>query len=228
MAEPEEPQSVSPWLRLIRVRFFWLLASLVGFVLVAPALPNSTSGQWEVLTLSLLNFFAASYVSQGMNRIRAVILLALALILLSGCYFFLGYSDWLLVAMLVVVLITVLYTAGCVLSYVLNGGRVGTEHIFGAICAYVMIAMAFATLFFLLELLVPGSFSGGHFSIRTDRPWWEFLYFSFSTLSTVGYGDIVAITMRARSLVILEELVAVFYVAILISRLTGMYHTNYE
>ncbi len=42
----------------------------------------------------------------------------------------------------------------------------------------------------------------------------------------MGYGDIVPITMRARSFVIIEQLVAVFYVAILIARLTGMYNTG--
>jgi len=86
--------------------------------------------------------------------------------------------------------------------------------------------MSFATLDFILETVVPGSFSGVHTIAVTDRPWWQFFYFSFTTLSTVGYGDIVAVTMRARSFVVIEQLVAVFYVAILIARLTGMYNTG--
>ncbi len=59
-----------------------------------------------------------------------------------------------------------------------------------------------------------------------ERPWWQFFYFSFSTLSPVGYGDIVPATMQGRSFTIIEQLVAVFYVAILISRLTGMYTSS--
>src|SRR5271170_2931824 len=86
--------------------------------------------------------------------------------------------------------------------------------------------MAFATLDFMLESLAPGSFSDVHVKSMGDRGWWQFFYFSFTTLSTVGYGDIVPLTMRARSFVIIEQLVAVFYVAILIARLTGMYNTG--
>lgn len=176
------------------------------------------------MILGLLNFFAAIFVSQGLNRMWAIGILAAALLFTGGYYIFDGDPASMLVIILSILLVTLAYTATCVLSFVLDEGAVGIEHIFGAICAYILIAMAFGTLYFILELMQPGSFTGVHVVLHNgERPWWQFFYFSFTTLSTVGYGDIVPATARARSFVIIEQLLAIFYVAILISRLTGMY-----
>ena len=107
------------------------------------------------------------------------------------------------------------------LGFVLSAGTVNVDHIFGAICAYVMIAMIFATVYYLQWLYNPATFNG----MNADRnaPWGELFYFSFTTLSTVGYGDIVPAGRGSRSFCMLEELTATFYVAVLIARLTGMY-----
>jgi hypothetical protein len=221
-APPDEPGHA--WGSITKVRFFWLLASLIGFILVAPSIPPSDSGQWETMVLSLVIFFSATYVSQGLTRIWAMLIMAIILVALTGLYLYLDDPTPLRLVLLYAMLLTLIYTAVSVLSFVLEGGgAVGIEHIYGAICAYVLIAMAFATLYFILESHLPGSFTGVTTARATDRAWWQFFYFSCSTLSTVGYGDIVPTTMRARSFVVIEQLVAVFYVAILISRLTGMY-----
>ena len=217
----------NPWAHVTRVRFFWLLVLLVGFILAIPSVPTSARGQWELMILGVIIFFAAFYVSQGTARIWAMGILVAALTISGGFYIFDGDPAFLLRGILFLLLVTLVYTASCVLGFVLDEGEVGIEHIFGAICAYILIAMAFGTLDFILELAQPGSFSGVHMEPHAgERPWGQFLYFSFTTLSTVGYGDIVPVTARARSYAILEQLVAVFYVAILISRLTGMYTPN--
>jgi hypothetical protein len=214
----------NPWAHVTRVRFFWLLVLLVGFILAIPSVPTSARGQWELMILGVIIFFATFYVSQGTTRIWAMVILVSALTITGGFYIFDGDPAALLQAILYILLVTLTYTASSVLGFVLDEGAVGIEHIFGAICAYILIAMGFGTLDFILEIAQPGAFSGVHMEPHAgERPWGQFLYFSFTTLSTVGYGDIVPVTPRARSFAILEQLVAVFYVAILISRLTGMY-----
>lgn len=212
------------WVRAVRVRFFWLLAALIGFILVAPSLPNSIHGKWESLVLVLIIFFAASYVSKGLQRFWILGFFAILITASVVWDSLTNESTDASLFMLGALLVTLAYTSICVLTFVLDTGQVGEEHIYGAICAYVLVAMAFATLDLMLELLSPGSFSGVHTGILHDRPWWQFFYFSMTTLSTVGYGDIVPATMRARSFVVIEQLIAIFYVAILISRLTGMYN----
>jgi len=222
----QPPASLNMWVRVTRVRFFWLLAALLGLILAAPSLPDSAGGEWEVGILGMVIFFAASYVSHGLRRIWTITFLAVLLVVSIGMNIFLGDSTFSRLLLFSVMMIILVQTAVNVLTFVLDAGQIGAEHIYGAICAYVLIAMAFATLDFLLETITPGSFSGVRAHAITDRAWWQFFYFSFTTLSTVGYGDIVPVTMRARSFVIIEQLVAVFYVAILIARLTGMYNTG--
>lgn len=213
----------NPWAHAARVRFFWLLVLLIGFILAVPSLPTTARGQWEILILGAINIIAAILVSQGASRLWAMGILVLALLVTGGYYIFERDPSSILVGILAILLVTLVYTASCVLSFVLDEGAVGIEHIYGAICAYILIAMAFGTLYFMLELMQPNSFTGVHLGTAGERPWWQFFYFSFTTFSTVGYGDIVPASMRARSFTIIQQLVAVFYVAILISRLTGMY-----
>lgn len=120
-------------------------------------------------------------------------------------------------------LANLMYVTFTILIFVLDTGTVTVDHIYGAICAYVLIAMIFAGLYGTLELTYPGSFAGVKAGMVGDRPWYQFLYFSFTTLSTVGYGDISPVSSPARSFCICQQLVGTFYVAILIARLAGLY-----
>lgn len=71
---------------------------------------------------------------------------------------------------------------------------------------------------------MPGSFVN---VLEHRRPaaaeWRQFVFFSFTTLTTTGYGDIVPVKGRAQSAAILEQLMGLLYVAISIARLAGLY-----
>jgi hypothetical protein len=73
--------------------------------------------------------------------------------------------------------------------------------------------------FYLLEQAQPGSFLIGE--QQTDPS--HFIYYSFVTMSTLGYGDITPISSPARSLSVLTAVVGQFYIAVLIARLVGMH-----
>jgi hypothetical protein len=77
-----------------------------------------------------------------------------------------------------------------------------------------------AFVFFLLEDLQPGSFQVGE-GLTTDLR--NFIYYSFVTQTTLGYGDITPVTPPARSLSVLNAIIGQLYVAILIARLVGIY-----
>jgi hypothetical protein len=110
-----------------------------------------------------------------------------------------------------------------VLRYLLMKGPITADKLHGALAAYIMIAMFWAFIYTLLESLKSGSFSLGSGNPTGTDIFYHLLYFSFTTLTTVGYGDITPVSDQARSLVMVEQLMGVFFVAVLIARLAGLY-----
>jgi Ion channel. len=116
------------------------------------------------------------------------------------------------------------YTIYHVLHAVLRPGPVSADKISGAIAAYMLTAVGWAGLYGLTDSLVPGSFDFmGHSDAGRPLSIRDLLYFSFTTLTTTGYGDITPVSRHAQSLAILEQMFGTFYVAILIARLAGLY-----
>jgi uncharacterized membrane protein len=100
---------------------------------------------------------------------------------------------------------------------------VGNAQIFAAICVYILIALGYAAVFARLQFQNPQAFTLNFDSDENLASGWAtFVYFSFTTLTTVGFGDITPKSMLARYLTISEAVVGVFYVAILISRLISL------
>ena len=92
--------------------------------------------------------------------------------------------------------------------------------ILAAICIYLLVGAAFVPAFGLLEAFAPGSFvDGGH--PGAPLAWQQFVYYSYVTLNTVGFGDVRPVSDWARALSNLEALIGVLYVAILITHLLG-------
>lgn len=118
------------------------------------------------------------------------------------------------------------FTAGCILSYIMRVRRVTSDILAGAACTYLLFGVSWGILYLLLEQIVPGSFSAGVTPGVSINDWSIFNYYSFTTLTTLGYGDITPITSRAQSLAILEAATGVLFIALLISRLVGVYITQ--
>ena len=97
--------------------------------------------------------------------------------------------------------------------------------IFGALSVYLLIGVVFSFLFIIVETVVPGSFDGLTFHIADDSPreFHSFMYFSFVTITTLGYGDLLPIQPAARALAYMEALVGQIYLTVLVARLIGMY-----
>jgi hypothetical protein len=111
------------------------------------------------------------------------------------------------------------YTTVVILLHVLKDREVTADTLCGAVCVYLLMGMTWMMAYVLLEGTQPGSFA----SPETALNWSDLLYYSFATLTTVGYGDVAPLTSKARSLSFLEAVFGVLYVAVLISRLVGAY-----
>jgi hypothetical protein len=112
-----------------------------------------------------------------------------------------------------------------VLQKVYEEGQVSAHRVRGAIAAYLLVGYLFATLYRLLDSLIPGSFvyAANPALVQHGRDLADvFMYFSLVTLTTVGFGDISAVHPVARSLVMLEAVIGTLYPAILIARLVSL------
>jgi len=106
--------------------------------------------------------------------------------------------------------------------------RVTGETLWAAINVYVLIGMLFAFLYAFLTILEPGAFSGSLVEDGTKDITQTFLYYSFVTMTTLGYGDISPKIQVAMTLAYLQALIGQLYVAILIARLVSLYSRQPE
>ncbi len=114
-----------------------------------------------------------------------------------------------------------------ILGYVLRGREVTKDKIYGAVSVYLLIGLAWASLYGLVFEFQPEAFSTGSAAsspAAKDAP--DFIYFSFVTLCTIGFGDITPVSGLARSLAILEGITGVFFIAVLVSRLVTLYRPD--
>lgn len=105
---------------------------------------------------------------------------------------------------------------------VVRAPTVTTDTLAGAVSAYMLIGITYGLLYGCIELLSPGSFRETVVPPRPIHPP-DLVFFSFVSLTTVGYGDIVPWAGPARSLAILESITGVMYPAVLVARLIGMH-----
>ena len=86
---------------------------------------------------------------------------------------------------------------------------------------YILIGLTWSTIYVIIEILYPGSFIDTNGQLLHDGQ--DFLFFSYTTLTTVGYGNIEAITDQARSLASLEAIAGQLYLTIMVARLVGLH-----
>jgi hypothetical protein len=123
-------------------------------------------------------------------------------------------------------LVLVAFVVINLLRFVLRAPSVSIEVLCASVSAYLMLGLAWTMAYWLVDQLTPG----GAFSFNTNAGpqsmnGFTGFYFSFITLSTVGYGDITPVSRIARWLAAMEAMTGLLYVAVLIARLVSLYST---
>jgi hypothetical protein len=112
-------------------------------------------------------------------------------------------------------------TAAFALRFALRSTRVDAEHIYAALGAYLLGGIFFGVLYHAVEYGWPGSFSASDAAGELEL--FDAIYFSFVTLATLGYGDLVPVSEIARGLAIIEAVAGQLFLAVMIARLVGSY-----
>ena len=120
-----------------------------------------------------------------------------------------------------------LFVVGNLLRFVLNAPSVNTEVLCASISAYLLLGLLWTLGYWLIAELIPDAFAFNASTVA-DRSMKGLngLYFSFITLSTVGYGDITPVSKVARMLAAAEATTGLLYVAVLIARLVALHATR--
>ena len=120
------------------------------------------------------------------------------------------------------------FTASSLFQHILFSHSVSVRRstLYEAVSVYLLLGLFWGTLYSFIEHIAPGSFSLGPGPHIGHLGWSDFLYHSFVTLTTLGYGDLVPVAPMARSLTILEAIVGVFFTTALIARLVAVYRPD--
>jgi hypothetical protein len=113
------------------------------------------------------------------------------------------------------------YAAYALIRYMLADHEITRDELYAVGATFTLVAWAFAYMFTVWQAIQPDSFTAAVHA-GADRTWMELLFLSFTTLSSTGLSDVVPITPFARSLVMIEQVAGVAYIAMVVSRLVGL------
>jgi hypothetical protein len=210
---------------LRRNRCSVLLAGLFVFILVHPLLAESAIGG-TFLVFGTLGILLLGLWALHARRRTLLIVGILALLTFHGIAADRLGEHWLRPATLLVTATFMGAITAALLYYVLDWHPITTDKVFGAVAAYVLIAFTFACVFGLLLQVQPGAFHAAPVHAPNQLDWPAMMYFSFTVLTSTGFGEITPVTGMARALIVIEQVVGVMYVAFLIARLANLYGTQ--
>ena len=228
MKETAHPRdSVEPVLRRLGMDRFstvQLLIALAVLLICAPFLEELEGGHLILSVLFSLVLLAAVFAVANRKRSLAI---ALVLVVPAITARWINHFRPDLVhpaVFLVCALLLLGFVIGHLLHFILHAPVVTVEVLCASIAAYLMLGLMWTVAYWLVDQLTPG----GAFSFNTSRGAQSMngftgFYFSFITLSTVGYGDITPVSRAARWLTATEAMTGLLYVAVLIARLVSLY-----
>jgi hypothetical protein len=108
-----------------------------------------------------------------------------------------------------------------ILSFIFSEHEVTINVIYASIVVYLLIAIMWAFIYLVLESIHPGSFATGEGQIEVGRR--LYIYYSFVTITTLGYGDVTPTTDLANSFSFLEAVTGQIYLVVLVARLVGIH-----
>jgi hypothetical protein len=212
-----------------RWRYLVLLGTLLLVLVVQPiSFGVSTQPQlFDVLLVLVTAALLLSFCSDKRKRLFAIAFgIPAGLLSLGGHLLAAQPNSAVVLAGHCLALVFFFWAAVTIVLSLVRSAALSLDSVFGAICGYLLLGMAWAMLYSMLDLLWPGSFAVADRlaeQVRADDSRIHlFTYYSFITLSTVGYGDVTPLSTPARTCAWLEALTGQFYLAVFVAALIGI------
>ncbi len=215
--------------KILGARFIYLLISLLLLFFFYPFFEKVSFG---VRVLDIVFLFILLSGIYAISEKRNVFIIALLLAIT-------GYGSTILNYFLMIrplqylsfvtygIFFTIL--TALIISYIIRQEKVTTNTIYGSICGYLLIGVIWTLLFSMVELFEPGSFFligeplVDHREATVNRQvFTNLIYYSYVTLTTLGYGDVIPVSPPAKALSSLEAVTGQLYIAVLIARLVAL------
>jgi len=225
LENPDELDGTAP----VVERFVLLLVALLSLFLVGPLLADQHIGAGILdLFVSLALLLTVRALGGASKRVvlAALTLSCLAIVVATGSHA-LGISMLLPIGHVIGVVFFLL-TGLTLLKRVVEPGAVTVSRLQAAVCGYVLVGLGWGLVYSVIEHVQPGAFldHAGEASLSSHAVLAGFphlTYYSFTTLTTLGFGDVVPVSPLARSLSTLEAVVGQLYLAVLVARLVGLH-----
>jgi len=221
--------TVPKWLFAREKRFLFLLVFLLVFLFLGPLITEAEEGLsiFDAMFTGILILGAYSASGKKSSLFIALAIFVPAVVLIWLDHFDPSSSYALPRHVLAILFFS--YIGVTILSHALKAERVTFDKICAALCSYLLIGLIFALVYSLLEFLDPGTFLAGGEVIPQGDPkafygtgLGQAVYFSFTSLTTLGYGDLTGGTPVAKNLCVLEAIIGQIYLVVLVARLVGL------
>jgi len=202
-------------------RFLIMLCLILGLLVIVPILNRFIAAR--IFMDTFLTAFVISMVysiSQKKGQMISGVILATVMLASLWMQYLIPNNEILAIGMLVGVIFSVVVIAN-ILGFIIKSEGVSREIIFAALLLYLLAAFMWAFLYAFLEIIDPASFN-----IDPSRPEGHFLifqYYSFVTITTLGYGDITPVTEVAKAFSVLEAVIGQLYLVVAVAWLVGMH-----
>ena len=202
--------------------FTYLLVSLIFLLFSSACVDQFMAGQGQsfVIAATIITMITGIWSIRSTSHLfNTGIGLVLATIVISLLVALLDKAELEFIHILLM-LVFFLLTLKPAIEQALFAGEITSNSIIGSICIFLLLGMVWTMLYLLLAEFIPNAFAGIELvNWKQNLP--DFIYFSFVTLTTLGFGDLLPVSPLARFLVYMEAVVGVFYMAIVVSSLVG-------
>lgn len=208
---------------VFKSKYFYLLASLIVYFVFSPFLIHKQMSDFILSALlSVIIVLCINLISAKRFLLFSSYVLGIIALLTYWVMSYIGLNEQLAIIHFSTILVFLVIMSYYVISSVAEQATITTESLLGAICGYFLLGLTWCQIYLLIATINPTAFSD-HYVATTIRDHVQhFLYYSFETLTTLGYGDILPISDIARTFSWLEAATAQIYLAVWISQLVGL------
>lgn len=197
-----------------------LLIGQLVVVLVYPFLDGSTAGRAFIGVVQMaLVLTAVAAVRRTPALTGVAVVFGLPSMVFAVLEAVEPHVDWVVLTSAALHAPFYFFVSYALIRYLFHDDRITRDELFATGAAFTVVAWGFTYLFAAVQVIWPGSFIG---TTEGDQSWFELLYLSFSTLTSVGLSDVLPVQAHARSLIMVEMVAGVLYVALVISRIVSL------